>query len=312
MRATGGSRLRWADIPVAVRAAIEQRIGSTVASAVTQDGGFSPGMAARCALADGSRVFVKAVSPAQNPQSCRIHRREAEIADRLPPDVSAPRLLHVHDDGEWVALVFEEIDGRQPAEPWTWRELDVIVPAVLDHARRHTPAPVADLQTFADRHRPTFDGFARFAAGDGEPGWLPSWVIDRIERLADIESGWEPRTEGDTLVHADLRADNILIDADRVVFVDWPWACRGASFLDVLLLLPSIGLGGGPPPAAVVDRYNLFAESGWEAVLPVAVALAGFFARASVDASPAGLPRLRSFQRAQAQVALDWLRPALG
>lgn len=30
----------------------------------------------------------------------------------LPPDLPVPRLLDVNDDGEWVAVVFEDVEGK--------------------------------------------------------------------------------------------------------------------------------------------------------------------------------------------------------
>lgn len=79
-----------------------------------------------------------------------------------------------------------------------------------------------------------------------------------------------------------------------------------------MLLLPSIGLGGGPDPATVVERYGLFDDVDPAAVQAVATALAGFFQRASLDAPPPGLPRIRDFQQAQADVAIGWIRSMSG
>ena len=116
-------------------------------------------------------------------------------------------------------------------------------------------------------------------------------------------------SEGATLLHTDLRADNALLGADgRVWFVDWPWACTGAAFVDPLFMLPSIGLGGGPTPAAVARRYDLFAGVDDGDVTTVLVALAGFFVRQSLDPPPPGIPAVRAFQAAQGRVALGWLR----
>ncbi len=72
-----GRRLQWRDLPAAVRIGIEARLGSAVLTAESQAGGFSPGLASRLGLADGSRAFVKAVSSGQNPDSPGMHRREA-------------------------------------------------------------------------------------------------------------------------------------------------------------------------------------------------------------------------------------------
>ena len=310
MRATGGRRLEWDDVPAEVRADVEGALGASVVDARNQAGGFSPGLAARVGLADGRRAFIKAVSPAQNPTACRIHRREAEVASQLPADLPAPRLWHVHDDGRWVVLVFEEVVGRQPAEPWTVDELDRVVPAIQRFSARVTPTPVPTLQSVQDRHRSVFDGWRRLAAGDGDASPYGAEVLAAVDRLAEIESGAGEASAGTTLLHADLRADNLLLTPDgEVVLVDWPWACTGAAFVDLVMMLPSLGLAGGPDPATVIDRYGLFTEVDADAVLAVFAAVTGFLVRQSLDPEPTGLPTLRRFQRAQAEVALAWLLP---
>lgn len=312
MRASGGSRIEWSAIPVDVRAAIEDQLGGRVVEARNQAGGFSPGLAARCRLADGSRVFVKAVSPEQNPQACRIHRREVEVASQLPSGLPVPTLRHVHDDGHWVALVFDDLDGRQPHEPWTDADLELVLPAILAFGDDVTPTPIPGLQSVQDRHRPVFHGWRRLRDDDGETERLAGWAAQNLAVLADLESGWEAAAAGDSLLHADLRADNLLVDRDeRVWFVDWPWACVGAGFVDLAFLLPSIGLGGGPDPATVVRRFGLFDDVRADDVLAVAAALAGFLQRAALDDPPPGLPRIRDFQQAQADVAVRWIRSML-
>lgn len=312
MRAEGGSRIEYDEIPAHVRDAVEAKMGSAVVSAMNQPGGFSPGLAARCRLADGRRVFIKAVSPAQNEQACRIHRREIEVASALPSHVNAPTLLHTLDDGEWVVLVFEEIDGLQPGEPWSLAELDLVMAAIRHFHEQVTPSPVPDSQTVESRYDFVFHGWRRIAGGDGSADALPPWCRTSIERLAQLEAGWTDAAAGDTLLHTDLRADNILIGKDgTVTFVDWPWACVGASFVDALLMVPSIGLGGGPDPATVIDRYDLVGGVDPDAFLSLFVAVAGFFARAMQDPPPPGLPALRAFQKAQGEVALGWLAGAL-
>jgi len=309
VRAQGGPRLAWPDVDPRVRAELEAALGAAVVDARNQPGGFSPGLAARCLLADGRRVFLKAVSPAQNVQACRIHRREAEVASQLTAEVPAPRLLHVHDDGHWVALAFEEVEGRQPDEPWRFEELDVVVPALQRTAARLTPTPAPALPSVQDRYRAAFDGWRRIAGGDGDVSSYGPDVVAAVDRFASLERSWEEAAAGDTLLHTDLRADNLLLTPDgEVVLVDWPWACTGAAFVDLVLLLPSVGLGGGPGCGEVVARYDLFADVDEDALGSVVVALAGFFVRQSLDPEPPGLPTLRAFQRAQAEQALAWAR----
>ena len=59
---------------------------------------------------------------------------------------------------------------------------------------------------------------------------------------------------GETLVHTDVRDDNLLLTTDgRVLLCDWNWPMAGAAWLDSLFLL--IGpRGDGLDVAAVIDR----------------------------------------------------------
>ena len=134
-----GARLAWHDMPQRIRAAIEAHLGSAVVEVISQPGGFSPGVAARLLTADGRRVFAKAVGPEPNPHSAGMHRREIAIAAALPRSAPVSRLLWSYDEGEpdaagaggWVALLFEDVPGRQPAQPWQPAELDRVCAALV-------------------------------------------------------------------------------------------------------------------------------------------------------------------------------------
>lgn len=308
MRASGGPRIGWTDVASAVRSAVEDRLGAQVLEVRNQSGGFSPGLAARCRLSDGRRVFIKAVSPAQNPQAYEIHCREAEVAAQLPPHLPVPSLLEVVGDGHWVVLVFDEVEGVQPDEPWNHDQLAVVLPALGRFAEQVTPTPAPALSKVQDRYRTAFHGWRDVAGGDVDASPYGEEVLRAVDRLAEIETGWADAAGGDTLLHTDLRADNMLLTpSGGLVLVDWPWACTGAAFVDLVLFLPSVGLGGGPGIATVIERHGLFPDVGHDALVAVFTALTGFFVRQSLDPPPPGLPTVRAFQRAQAEVALAWL-----
>src|SRR6266851_3574191 len=107
-----GVRVDWFEVPEPVRLAFELWAGARAVSAHSQPSGFSPGVAARLRLADGQRIFVKAIGPETNPDSPEFHRREARIVSALPQSVPAPRLRWSLDDAAtgWVVLAFDEVD----------------------------------------------------------------------------------------------------------------------------------------------------------------------------------------------------------
>jgi aminoglycoside phosphotransferase (APT) family kinase protein len=267
----------------------------------------------RLRLADGRRAFVKAVGPEPNPDSADIHRSEARTMAALPRSAPAPRLLWSLDRHGWVALAFEDVDGVHPALPWRPDELRRVLAMVADLAL--TPAPPG-LPTIAERLAGTFTGWRRLvaasAAGHDDLAGLDPWAARHLRRLADLEAGWPAATEGRTLLHLDLRADNLLLTSTRVVAVDWPYASAGAAWVDLLLLLPSVTMQGGPDPEPTFAAHPVAARADAEAVTIALAAVAGFLIRGSRQPPPPGLPTLRPFQLGQGLVALDWLRQRTG
>jgi hypothetical protein len=300
-----GHRLQWSGVPADVRARIAASVGADVVSAVGQRGGYGPGLAARCVLADGRRVFVKAVSPCLNPDTPAMVRAEAAVGAALPVEAPAPRLLHVIDDGSWVVLVFEDVDGRHPAVPWRDDELRRVLAAT---ARLGALAPPALLPTVATRYGAAFRGW-RTLAGETGVAVPDPWCARHLDRLARLEARWEEVTVGPLLVHGDVRSDNVLLVGDEVVFVDWTSTCTGVGWFDLVAMLPSVELEGGGPPERVLELAGVSIDP--EALLPVVTAIAGYLTERGRLPDPPGLPTVRAFQRAQGAVARAWLRRLL-
>jgi serine/threonine protein kinase len=259
-------------------------------------------------LDDARRVFVKAVGPEPNPHSPGLHRREIEIVSSLPDAAPVPRLLWSHDE-EWVVLVFEDVEGREPAQPWRPDELDLVLGAATELARALTPSPVET--------RPAGE-----ALSSGINSWhhlqaeralgLDDWSLRHLEELVALETGVRDAVAGDTLVHLDIRADNILIADERVYFVDWPHAHVGAPWLDAVAFAPSVAMQGGPDPEQVLERWPGAQGADPRAVDAALASVAGFFTYRALLPPPPGLPTLRAFQAAQGDVARAWLARRIG
>jgi len=309
-RAAEGRRLHWAELPADVRTAVADLAGAAVDSAQTQPHGFSPGVAARLRLADGRRAFVKAVSAAANPESPAMHRAEARLTGTFPAGVPVPRLLGVYDDDDWVALVYEDVDGRHPATPWRTEELEHVMTSLVRLHEALTPCPVPDWPRVVDDVQ-TVEEFASWATADADT--LDEWTRGHLSELIDLESEWRAVAAGDTLLHLDLRADNMLIRSDgEVIFVDWPWGARGAPLLDVVALAPSVRMQGGPDLDWLLARHPAAAAGGRRAADSLLAAVAGMFTIRALRPPPPGLPTLRAFQDAQGRVAREMLATRLG
>src|SRR5688500_11845585 len=100
-------RLEWQHLPPAVRAVVEEQVGSPVVRAESQGSGFTPGFASRLTGADGTEVFVKAASKQAQRPIAAAYAEEGRVQRLLPDQLPAPRLLWTHEDDRWVVLGWE-------------------------------------------------------------------------------------------------------------------------------------------------------------------------------------------------------------
>jgi aminoglycoside phosphotransferase (APT) family kinase protein len=302
------------DVPEQVRTQIERACGARVVNSVTAPGGFSPGLAARIVGGDGRRWFVKAASGQVNPDTPRLHRQEARILDGLDPLIRsgrlpAPRLRATVEHGSWFALILDDVDGRHPALPWVDEQVGQVLAALDRLANVLTPAPIA-VPTIGQYLDADFTGW-RILAQNPDDERLDPWSRAHLTELANLEATWAARAAGNTLLHADIRADNLLVTGEGVVVVDWPHACRGAAFVDVVLLAPSVAMQGGPAPADLLTRSRAGRSASHADVTATVCALAGYFIERSLRPPPPGLPTVRTFQAAQGEVTRHWLTQLL-
>jgi aminoglycoside phosphotransferase (APT) family kinase protein len=296
-------RLEWPHLPPAVRAGIEQRCGSTVVEAVSQGAGFTPGFASVLSCADGSRHFVKAASAvAQRPFATSL-RDEARKLRALPETTPAPRLSWVID-GDWVVVGLEYVEARAPRRPWQRAELDRCLDALEAMADELTPVP-ADL---------ALDPVA-VELGDWPAFWdhvRATRDLPRAEEAAALAASFPEVVAGDTVVHTDLRDDNVLLTPDgRAVFCDWNWPVVGADWLDSLLML--VGpYGDGLDVDPVIAERRLLRDVPPDHVDRFLALMAGYFLKSADDPVPPTSPYLRDVQRWQGEVVWAWLSERRG
>jgi Ser/Thr protein kinase RdoA (MazF antagonist) len=260
-------------------------------------------------LADGRRVFAKAISAERNPRSPGLYRREIEIMKALPALAPAPRLRWSYDDGDWVMLVLDDVDGAMPAIPWRRGELSRVMSALERLAAALTPAP-AGVTPIAQDLAENFRSWRALARDPVLAARLGGWERDCLAGLAGLESSWADAARGGTMLHADLRADNLLLTADGdVMVIDWPYAVTGAAWVDALLFLVSAAADGADPAFAWA-RYAPGRQADADAVNAVLAAVAGDFVYQSLLPAPQNLPSLRGHQRRVRDLACfaRWMR----
>ena len=236
----------------------------------------------------------------------------------LAGDLPVPRLRGTAEHGPWFALVVDDLDGRQPTLPWREYELDLVLTALDQLAGALTPAPAAVMSTtpvISEYLGADFSGWRALAQAPGDDR-LDPWSRARLAELAALEATWAAHAAGDTLLHADIRADNLLLTDEgaaggRVMVVDWPHACRGAAFVDLVAFAPGVAMQGGPEPAELLARSRSGQDVSRDSLAAVVCALAGYFTERSLQPPPPGLPTVRQFQAAQGEVTRRWLATLL-
>ncbi len=292
-------RLEWPHLPPAVRAEVERRIGTTVVEAHSQTSGFTPGFASVLVGADGSRHFVKAASVRAQRMFAESYREEARKLAALPPGAPAPRLEWLHDADDWVVLGIEHVAGRAPHRPWTDADLAASLAMLAAVAEELTPPPAGlALDTFVEEFAgwPAYWDYAR-----------ATFVLPHGDEAAALAARYAEVVVGSTVVHTDVRDDNILVRPDgSAVLCDWNWPVVGAPWLDSLLLL--IGpRGDGLDVEAVLAADPAFAGVDAEEIDVVLALVVGYFLKASDDPVPPTSPHIRTHQRWQGDVLWDWL-----
>ena len=304
-------------MPEGVRSALERWLGSPVEAAESQAGGFSPGIAARIRTADGPRYFVKGVGPLPNRDSPGMHRREARVLAAMPGGVAVPRLLWSYDDEEsgWVLLVSQDIEGRHPRMPWSLDELDRVMDGLANLADALTPSPlpISLVGSARGAFARSINGWCQLAEGPpSDLDRLDAWSRRNLDRIVELEPQAPEAVDGDTLLHLDVRADNVLLATNEVWLFDWASACVGASWVDAVGFAPSVAMQGGPPPEQVVARHPAARTADPAHITAAVAAVAGYFTHRALQPPPPGLPTLREFQAAQGKVARDWLAQRAG
>jgi hypothetical protein len=298
MAHAAGVRLPYEELPAVVRAWVERTLGSAVVSAATQQGGFSPGVAARLVTVSGRRAFVKAVGTVLNPKTPELFRQEITAMRAIGPLPMAPALYDVYDHGDWVAMLFEDIEGHLPDHPWNQPEADRVLDAIAELTEALDPSPWPDAPVAAVRSREFLTRWDSVIA-DGLD--VPTWARGREEELAEVARvGVRALAEGKALAHWDLRADNIIVTDDRVVFIDWAHPALAPRWADTVIL-----------QADMRESVSLPALPDDIAITGFLTAIAGGLWWGAFQPPPPGLPTIRAWQRQHALIHLDWVRERL-
>jgi aminoglycoside phosphotransferase (APT) family kinase protein len=282
--------------PPGLAEALARVLGRRPVSFRPASGGYTVAHRFVVRFEDGTTAFVKAASDDATAEFLRAEH-VVYSAVRAP---FLPRLLAFEDDGRRPFLAIEDLSHARWPPPWREGDVERVRAAVRTVAATPPPAGLPSLEAFG----PTLRGWVR-VADDPRPFLglglaSAAWLEHALPALRAAEE--RAVLDGPALCHSDLRSDNLCFDGDRVVLVDWNWACRGNPATDLAFWAPSLAAEGGPAPETTAPG------------LPHEAALvAGYFAsQAGLSPPTPSMARVRALQRLQLVHALPWAARALG
>ncbi len=304
-----GVRTAYPGIPARVRDWVSEALGSPVVSWDEQTGGMSPGCATRLVTADGTRAFVKAVGAELNPDSPSLFRREVEALGLIGDDPLWADLVASYDDGSWVALVLEDVEGRH-ADLRDDREMETLLAATdrLGARLAAVPPPTRLTDTFAG---PGFIDVSAVLARwveavallpDLPDDLVPASLRGRAERCRELSRVLLDPWPGH-LAHWDIRNDNLLVRTDgSLVFVDWGACAVGPDWVDPLLA--RLERVDTPWFDDSLATSTALVAAGDDAVTAWLLGFGCHLAWRSTTAVDVGLPTLNDFRRAESRRVL--------
>lgn len=280
---------------MAVRSAVETLLGP-IESLRPVHRGYTHNDRAVATLRSGRSVFVKRAVDEVTADWLRQEHLLYEALEGLP---FVPELVRWMD-GERPLLVLEDLSAAGWPPPWDTAKVDAVLTMLENLAAVDPPT---GLPSLCDSETPD-DGWAHVLAFPEEFLFLglctEAWLVETGALLEDAAKA--APLAGTSLVHGDVRSDNICFRHESSLLVDWNLASVGNAQIDVAFWLPSLADEGGPEPEAVLPDCP-----------PELVAyVAGFFASRAGQPVIPHAPLVRKTQLDQLRQALPWAARTLG
>jgi len=274
---------------------IESLVGP-VDRLTTVERGYTHNERAVVVLSDGSSVFAKR---AVDEMTAEWLRREHQMYQLLAGKHLAPELVG-WVDGELPMLVLEDLSEAVWPPPWNSMQVDAVRLALSEVA---SVDPPEDLPIFVDGEQ-AHEGWNFVLAGPGDfldLGLCDARWLDRFGHVLQAASRAAPLA-GNSLLHHDVRSDNLCIHRDAALLFDWNLACIGNPQFDIAFWVPSLAAESGLPPEELMPNCPP----------QLAAYIAGFFASHAGQPVIPHAPLVRQAQFQQLQIALPWAARLLG
>ncbi|MFP3883536.1 MAG: phosphotransferase family protein [Actinomycetota bacterium] len=224
-----------------LRSRVASLLDSEVVDAQPTSGGYSGSRRWVVSLDNGSSAFVKA---AGRQDHTRVQLREEARFYQSFQRSCTPELYAFEDDPESPLLILEDLSHATWPPPWTTEHVDNVLDTLRQVAAEEPPEYLPSLE----QYRETLSGWERveedpspfLGMGLATEAWLESALP--ILKQASTEAV----LAGPSLVHFDVRSDNLAFLTDRTVLVDWSIPAIGNPLADIVGWLPSLHVEGGP------------------------------------------------------------------
>jgi len=220
---------------------VEKIIGSKPVSWTSINKGYTEAERYVMLFENGSSAFVKV---ATEKDTIKWLRDEYRIYSIIKADY-IPKVLG-WDDGEFPILILEDLSVGHWPPPWTDERIQKVLGVLKDLENMKVEGDFIPLSSV----KAELSGWKEISKNPS--GFLSlglvdqKWLEDALPALMKAES--EVVLKGDSLVHTDVRSDNVCFLGDKTYLIDWNWTVRGNPKFDIVTWLPSLHAEGGPPP----------------------------------------------------------------
>lgn len=311
----------WSIVPAETKRRIGEKLGASVVRGSRVWGSYGSGPTFRLRLADGRRAFAKALWDGSNEFERRALARELrnyrELSGLLTP--FAPEFFGAVESCGWQVMLLEDL-GPQSAPPWRVSDIRAVATGLAEFHRStgdaKLPEWVPGFEEIAFSKVKVWDqqdsgsggisGLRAVAQMSDTPDEAMEWLETHAPTLAESGAALFDVGGSSTLIHLDVRSDNLRVVDGALRLFDWPFLSIGPPELDIVAFAQTVTADGGPRHETVMDMY---AEAGAlrpEVVTASVVMIADLFADLAPRPSMPGLPRLRAWQGAQLKVTLRW------
>ncbi len=315
------------DLPAALIEKIESLIGDKIIKSEMAWGGYSASFSILADTEQQGRFFIKGSHPEETAHGFKMLEQEItayqniDILKSISPEYIGYVSLGGEDD--WHLGIWRAVPNGYIKTALQDQDLRLIA-ARLKFIYQNFNPESHDIHAAEDTNFiqnilsgkmgwEKFDGnidrIENFTKGFEDEAAARSWLDKNLQNLIDL-SLQKADQHMRTLLHFDLRTDNMLFDdKGQVWFIDWPNACVGPAVYDLVYLVGELSLRGNGSCADIYQKLiDYTGLSVPDRDVKIALSqISGFLALSFYRDIPEKLPRLRWLQGGMLITLSDWM-----